>query len=250
MNAPKNAHPDSAVSIKIERTFQRFTLGQRWEHALLILSVTALLLTGLPQKYQNTDWSQWIISSPERLSLIQQIHHIFALLLMAEVIYHLTRGIYLLARRRLPGAIFPTTQDVRDAWQTILYLLFLTKKKPAFGKFNFEQKFTYWFLFFGIGILVISGFILWFPLVLTRFLPGGIVPAAYLAHSNEAIAAAVFIVIWHFFHVHLQRLNLSIFTGRLSEDELRRFHTTEYERLMAGEDVEVEAINESQGGDL
>jgi cytochrome b subunit of formate dehydrogenase len=250
MNAQKNVHPDSAAFIKVERTFQRFTLGQRWEHALLILSVTALLLTGLPQKYQNTDWSQWIISSPDRLSLIQQIHHIFALLLTAEVIYHLARGIYLLARRQLPGAIFPTWQDVRDAWQTFLYLLFLTKKKPSFGKYNFEQKFTYWFLFFGIGILVTSGFILWFPLVLTRFLPGGIVPAAYLTHSNEAIAAAVFIVIWHFYHVHLQRLNLSIFTGRLSEEELRTFHATEYERLIAGEDVKEEIKNENQGGGL
>jgi formate dehydrogenase subunit gamma len=73
--------------------------------------------------------------------------------------------------------------------------------------------------------------VLWFPLIITRFLPGGIVPAAYLAHSNEAIAAAVFILIWHFYHVHFQRLNLSIFTGRLSEDEMREYHAAEFERL-------------------
>jgi cytochrome b subunit of formate dehydrogenase len=165
------------------------------------------------------------------LGQIQQIHHIFALLLIAEVLYHLIRGLSLMARRRLPGAIFPTWQDLRDAWQMLKYLLFLTRKKPVYGKYNFEQKFTYWFLFFGIGILVLSGLVLWFPLFITRFLPGGIVPAAYLAHSNEAIAAAVFIVIWHFYHVHLQRLNLSIFTGRLSEDELREYHTAEFQRL-------------------
>ena len=83
----------------------------------------------------------------------------------------------------------------------IKYLLFLTRKKPVYGKYNFEQKFTYWFLFFGIGILVLSGLVLWFPDG-HPLLPGGIVPAAYLAHSNEAIVAAVFIVIWHFYHVH------------------------------------------------
>jgi hypothetical protein len=42
---------------------------------------------------------------------------------------------------------------------------------------------------------------------------------------------AVFIVIWHVYHVHIERLNLSMFTGRLSEDEMRVFHEKEYERL-------------------
>jgi hypothetical protein len=52
-----------------------------------------------------------------------------------------------------------------------------------------------------------------------------------LAHSNEAIIAGIFIVIWHFYHVHLERLNLSIFTGRLSEEEMRTYHAAEFERL-------------------
>ena len=244
MNAPKSTSVASPASVKLERTFQRFTIGQRWEHAVLILCVTIQLITGLPQKFQSTSWSQWIISSPDRLGQLQQIHHISALLLIAAVLYHLIRGIVLMVRRRLPGAIFPTWQDLRDAWQMILYLLFLTRKKPSFGKYNFEQKFTYWFLFFGLGILVLSGLVLWFPIIVTRFLPGGVVPAAYLAHSNEAVVALVFIVIWHFFHVHLQRLNLSIFTGRLSEDEMRLYHTSEFERL-TGESTDK---NLPQGG--
>ena len=126
----------------------------------------------------------------------------------------------------------------------IKYLLFLTRDKPKFGKYNFEQKLTYWFLFFGFGILVISGFILWFPIQVTYILPGGVIPAAFLAHSNEAIVAAIFIVIWHFFHVHLERLNLSIFTGRLSEEEMKKFHGEEYERLIGEEKQETE----NQGG--
>jgi formate dehydrogenase gamma subunit len=227
---PPNNTP-AAAPVRVERTFQRFTLGQRWEHALLILSITVLLLTGLPQKYRDTSWSQWLLSTPERVELIQQIHHIAALVLTAEVLYHIGRAVYLMFRRRLPGEMLPHWQDVRDAWQMIRYLLFLTRKKPAYGKYNFEQKFTYWFLFFGIGILVISGFILWFPETVTRFLPGGVIPAALLAHSNEAIVAAIFIVVWHFYHVHLERLNLSIFTGKLNEEEMRSFHAAEFERL-------------------
>lgn len=223
--------------VRVERTFQRFTIGQRWEHFLLLISGTVLLLTGLPQKYRAAAWSQQLLSTPERLNTIRQIHHIAAIVLTAVVIYHLGRAFYLLARRRLAGYMLPTLQDIRDAWQMLKYLLFLTKEKPAFGKYNFEQKFTYWFLFFGIGILVISGFINWFPIAVTRVLPGGVVPAAKLAHSTESIVAAIFVVIWHVYHVHIERLNLSIFTGRLSEDEMITYHQAEYERLTG---IEVE----------
>jgi formate dehydrogenase gamma subunit len=217
--------------IKEEKTFQRFKLGQRWEHLLLILSFTVLLLTGLPQKYREFSWSQDLLSTPERLALIQQIHHIAAILLAFEAIYHLGRVIYLLARRKLPGDLLPVWQDVRDAGQMLQYLLFLRKDKPKFGKYNFEQKVTYWFIFFAVALMGITGVIIWFPEQLTQFLPGEMVPAAKLAHSTEAVVAAIFIIIWHIYHVHLERLNLSIFTGHLSEPEMREFHTKEYEKL-------------------
>jgi formate dehydrogenase gamma subunit len=235
----------SNQSVHLERTFTRFTLIERWQHTLLLLSFTTLILTGLPQRYRAASWSQQIITSPERLLTIRQVHHIAALVLTLLVIYHLGRALFLIFRRKLPGDMLPTWQDVKDATQMIKYLLFLTKEQPRFGKFNFEQKVTYWFLFFGILIMVISGFIIWFPLTFTRFLPGGIVPAAKLAHSTEAVAAGIFVVIWHFYHVHLQRLNLSIFTGKLSEQEMRTYHAAEFEHL-TGEETNHPAAGDSR----
>jgi formate dehydrogenase gamma subunit len=214
-----------------ERSFLRFTLGQRWEHAILLLSGLVLLLTGLPQKYRNFSISQDLLATPEQIFLIRQIHHIAAVVLSLLVIYHLGRILVLMSRRKLPGELLPTVQDLYDAWHMLQYLLFMRKDKPKFGRYNFEQKVTYWFVFFGIAIMGISGLIVWFPVQATQFLPGGVVPAAKLAHSTESIVMAVFIVIWHIYHVHLERLNLSMFTGRLSEEEMRVFHEKEYERL-------------------
>jgi formate dehydrogenase subunit gamma len=233
MNTPKES---AAPIVQVERIFPRFTSGQRWEHALLLLSIAVLLLTGLPQKYRSAAWSQAFLSSPESLELVRQIHHIAAIVLTVEALYHVGKAVLQLFRRRLPGAMLIRLEDVRDAWQMLKYLLFLSKTKPRFGKYNFEQKITYWFIFCGVGILIISGFIIWFPLIVTRFLPGGIVPAAKLAHSTEAIVLAVFVVIWHFYHVHLERLNLSMFTGKLSDKEMRTYHTAEYERLADDQD--------------
>jgi formate dehydrogenase subunit gamma len=217
--------------IQQEKTFLRFNLGQRWEHMILFLSATVLILTGLPQKYRELSWSQYLLSTPERVELIRQIHHIAAIILTIEAVYHLGLAIYQLSKRKLSAEMFPTTQDVRDAGQMILYLLFIRKDKPKFGRYNFEQKVTYWFIFFGFLLMIISGFIIWFPILFTQFLPGGVVPAAKMMHSTESIVAVIFILIWHFYHVHIERLNLSIFTGRLSEQEMKEYHAKELERL-------------------
>jgi formate dehydrogenase gamma subunit len=224
--------PSPANNVKLVRTFPRFSISQRWEHALLLLSIAILLLTGLPQKYNTSTWSQAIISTPERLYIIQQVHHIAALLLTALVIYHLGNALSLIFRRKLPGDILPTGQDIKDAWNMFLYLIFIKKQKPAFGKYNFEQKVTYWFLFFSISIMGISGYVMWFPEAVTRILPGGVIPAAIMAHSTEAIVTLIFIVLWHFYHVHLERLNLSIFSGWLNEEDMHTYHSLEYQRLI------------------
>lgn len=224
----------SPQTVQHEKTFPRFTIAERWEHAVLLLSGLVLLLTGLPQKYRELSISQDLLSTPDRVELIRQIHHIAAIVLAVEVSYHLGRIIYLMAKRRLPGDLLPTWQDVRDAGHMLQYLLFLRSDKPRFGRYNFEQKVTYWFVFFGILIMGISGFIIWFPVWFTSFLPGGVVPAAKLAHSTESVVTALFIIIWHVYHVHIERTNLSMFTGRVSEDEMKTFHEREYERLTGG----------------
>jgi len=231
MSQPIEDNTSERPAIHIEKVFQRFRRNQRWEHWLLFLSFTVLLLTGLPQKYRTTSWSQQILATPENLYTIQTIHHIAAVVLLLLVIYHLANAIYNMARRRLTSDMFISWQDFRDAGRMVAYLLFLRKNKPAYGKYSFEEKVTYWFIFFGIGILVFSGIILWFPEIITRLFPGSVIPAAKLAHSTVAIVAGIFLLIWHVFHVHLERLNISMFTGKMNEKDMRTYHALEYERL-------------------
>ncbi len=242
MNDSERSMEPTSTRVRSERTFARFSAGERWQHALFLLSFMVLLLTGLPQKYRAANWSQYLLSTPERLELIQTIHHIAALILIAETVYHLGRALMRLFQRRLNGAMLPTWQDVRDAYAMLRYLFSLDRNKPSFGKFTFEQKFTYWFFIFGTLIMIGSGLVIWFPITFTRIFPGGIIPAAKLAHSAEAIAAAIFVLMWHSYHVHIERLNLSIFTGRLSEREMHEYHQREYQRLTP-------EVNESPPGE-
>lgn len=216
---------------QVIKTFTRFSTSQRLEHLVLIISILILLITGLPQKYRSISISRFILSTPDSINYIQTIHHIGAIILIFLAIYHIGKNLTELSKKRISAEIFVNNHDTRDAWNMLRYLFFVTNEKPKFGKYNFEQKFTYWFIFFGIGIMGVSGLILWFPESISRIVSGGIIPAARLSHSSESIVLLIFISVWHFYHVHIERLNLSIFTGWISEKEMREYHTLEYENI-------------------
>lgn len=224
---------DKTVNNRIEsqKNYQRFDLGQRIEHLLLMLTTIVLLLTGLPQKYREFAWSQALMATPEGVELIRLVHHTAAIVMALLALYHFGKAIVKLFQKKLSADLLITWQDVKDAFGMLKYLLFLNKEKPRFGKFNFEQKVTYWVVAIGFLLMILSGFIIWFPVWFTQWLPGGVVPAAKLMHSSEAIAAAFFILIWHIYHVHIERLNLSIFTGKLTEKEMKEYHKKEYDRV-------------------
>ena len=228
-------HHDQIITTRIIRTFNRFSNFQRIEHLILIGTIIILLLTGLPQKYRQTGFSQQLLSTPTMVDSFQNIHHIAAILLIILTLLHITNAIRNISNHSLNADIFPNFRDIKDAWHMVKHLLFLTDKKPENNKYNFEQKITYWFIFFGIGIMGVTGVILWFPELITRFLPGGLIPASKLAHSSEAIVLLVFILLWHFYHVHLERFNLSIFSGMITEEELKQYHSLEYDRTISKE---------------
>ena len=82
--------------------------------------------------------------------------------------------------------------------------------------------------------MAVTGFMMWNPISTTRFLPGQVIPAAKAAHGYEAILAALAIIIWHMYHVHVRRFNRSMFTGHLKEDEMLEEHPLELADIKAG----------------
>ncbi len=70
-------------------------------------------------------------------------------------------------------------------------------------------------------------FILWNPIATTAVLPGEFVPVAKAVHGGEALLVVLAIIVWHMYHVHLRRFNKSMFTGYLSEEEMREEHPLE-----------------------
>ncbi len=157
-------------------------------------------------------------------------------------LYHLVYLWYTIVvlKRPFPVQIIPSGQDFINLYQELLYFTGLRKEKPEYDRFNWREKFDYWAIFWGMPVMVGSGFVLMYPVLVTRFLPGWVVPASLIAHGDEAMLALTWIFMVHVFFNHFSPgifpLNTSIFTGKVSKERYQREHPLEYERLAEGQE--------------
>jgi mono/diheme cytochrome c family protein len=75
---------------------------------------------------------------------------------------------------------------------------------------------------------------MWNPLSTTKFFPGEVIPAAKAAHGGEATLAVLAIIVWHMYGVHVKRFNKSMWTGKISEEEMLHEHPIELADIKAG----------------
>jgi cytochrome b subunit of formate dehydrogenase len=131
--------------------------------------------------------------------------------------------------------MIPSSEDFVKLFQELGYFLGLRKEKPRWDRFNWREKFDYWAIFWGMPVMAGSGFILMYPVLVTKFLPGWVVPTALVAHSDEAMLALIWIFLVHTFFNHFTPgvfpINTSMFTGKVPKERYRREHPLEYERL-------------------
>lgn len=229
------------MTMTVEQSFERLTLLQRGQHLAMIVSFTALALTGLPMRFPDVTWLAYVYGALGGLSGARLIHRGAAVLMIADGIVHLVYLAVLLVHARFnvreAWPMLPAWKDARDWWDTSLYYFGLRPDLPSYDRFNFREKFDYFAVFWGLPVMMCSGLILWFPVFFGNMLPDLAIPIAYIAHSDEAILAISAIVVWHFYNVHYNPDKFPMswvwLTGRISLHDIQREHPLEYERLIA-----------------
>lgn len=215
----------------------RFDIHQRIQHFFLMSSFILLALTGLPLKFSAWGVSQWWILLWGGVDNTRLVHYVAAWVMVFLCVYH---GFYLgvstlILKRPFPYAMIPSLKDASDVMNDLRYYLGLTRNRPNHDRFNYREKFDYWAIFWGMPIMAGSGFVLMFPVLVSRFVPSWTIPIALVAHSDEAILAVGWIFIVHLFFTHLTPrsfpFNQSIFTGRVPSERYKEEHPLEYERL-------------------
>lgn len=216
---------------------RRFTLFQVLEHAVLMISFTGLALTGIPQKYAQLAISRWFIGLLGGIERVRVVHHWLAFILLGLGAVHLLELLVRAARYGLRTEMWPHAGDLRDLLHQLRYFVGLEAEPPKYGRYSFKEKFEYWAVVWGTVVMGLTGLILLYPEVATRYLPGVAVPAARAAHGGEAVLAVVAILIWHMYNAHLRAdvfpLDPVIFTGLISKERMEEEHPLELQRLHA-----------------
>ena len=222
------------MSDPVTRTYERFPLARRIEHLVMLLSFTTLALTGLPQKFPAADLSLAFVYILGGIENLRKIHHFAAIVMMLGTAWHILVFGYMGYVRRTRLSMLPSFQDAKDAWQAFLYNIGRSKTPPQMGRYTFEEKMEYWAFAWGAIIMGATGFMMWNPISATKFLPGEVIPAAKAAHGGEALLAVLAIIIWHMYGVHIKRFNKSMWTGKMSEEEMLHEHPLELADIKAG----------------
>ena len=216
-----------------DRVF-RFSVSDRFEHWLQMVTFVALAFTGLIQKWPEGWFSRWAFRTIGGIEVSRFLHRAFATILLLGIVYHLyTVGMRVLVRRER-RTMLPTWADFKALAQQLLYTLRIRKLPPRQDRFTWDEKLEYWAVVWGTVIMTITGFMLWNPIATVRFLPGQFIPAAKAAHSGEALLAVLAILVWHIYNVHIRHFNKAMFTGYLSRNDMERHHPLELERIDAG----------------
>ncbi|MEP7135633.1 MAG: cytochrome b/b6 domain-containing protein [Chloroflexota bacterium] len=214
--------------------YERFPLARRIEHFTMLLSFTTLGLTGLPQKFPTASLSVAVVNLIGGIENLRIIHHTAAIIMMLGTVWHLLVFGYMAYVRRTRLSMLPSLQDAKDGIQALLYNVGLAKSFPQMGRYTFEEKMEYWAFVWGTAVMVVTGFMMWNPLATVKFLPGEAIPAAKAAHGGEAVLAVLAIIIWHMYGVHIKRFNKSMFTGKMSEQDMLHEHPLELADIKAG----------------
>jgi cytochrome b subunit of formate dehydrogenase len=220
--------------------YLRFGLYQRTLHGLLMLSFLGLSLTGLPLLFSDTRWAARLSRIFGGFQTAGNLHRLCAALLIAVFLAHLVDVLYRLVVKRDwhilwgPTSMIPQPRDFIELYRHVRWFLGMGPR-PRFDHFTYWEKFDYWAVFWGMGIIGFSGLMLWFPLFFSRLLPGYLFNVAMLVHGEEALLAVGFIFTVHFFNSHLRPekfpMDTVIFTGRITEEEFRDERADEFERL-------------------
>ena len=234
----------------LEEKITRFDIHQIIQHAGLMTSFILLVITGLPLKFHDAAISQWWVGVWGGIESTRSVHAFAAWVMTIVCLYHLVYLWYNTAILKKPFSwkMIPNRQDFIIFAQEVGYFLGLRKERAQFDRFNWREKFDYWAMFWGIPVMAGSGFILMYPVLATKFLPGWIVPTALVAHSDEAMLALIWIFLVHTFFNHFVPgvfpINTSIFTGKVPRERYRQDHLLEYQRIVGIADAEEQAEEE------
>ena len=222
--------------------------------AFLVVTSFLLVITGMPLKFYYTDWAKLLFGIIGRRApahcivsaLITFLYFGLHLVALAIKVWNGRAAVRDPASGQFrfkrfwdvlfgPDSMVPNLQDWRDFIAHNRW--FLAGTEAAIRSLDLLGTVRLLCRVLGVAIIGLSGLIMWYPQVFSRFMPGWIINIALIVHSDEALLAAGFIFTIHFFNTHFRLekfpMDTVIFSGRISRTELLHERKRWYDRLVA-----------------
>ncbi len=233
------------------KVHERLRVSERIQHLVLIMSFAALAFTGFAIKFPSAFLFSWLVRLEGPYSVRVTAHKVFAVILIAASIFHISYLLFTRQGRARLRSIWPRAGDFRQAVRTTLHAFGFVKSKPEFGEFNYAEKAEYWALIWGIAIMALTGLFVWLDPYIQQFFPYWLYEVLRTIHFYEAILAVSSIVIWHFYHVifdpSVYPMNFAWLDGKIPEKlivEERKRYLRELRRSKS--EVEPETKDEAE----
>ncbi|MEO8680321.1 MAG: hypothetical protein ABI665_14820 [Vicinamibacterales bacterium] len=220
----------------------RFTPYQRFLHLVMFVSFLGLAATGLPLLFSASVWAHRLAVALGGIQTAGVAHRFFAVLMLGIFSVHVAEIAWRLVVRREKGLLWGPSSLVpqpRDLFQLIDHFKWFIGRgpRPLFDRYTYWEKFDYWAVFWGMFIIGGSGLLLWFAEFVAGLLPGWMFNVVLMVHGEEALLATGFIFTIHFFNSHFRPekfpMDMVMFTGQVTDDELMHERPAEYARLVA-----------------
>jgi cytochrome b subunit of formate dehydrogenase len=261
-----NKNKKNIIRIKNgQKYFFRFSVNQRIQHFILATCVIVLALTGFPLKFHDAFWAHRLYALFGGIKVAPIVHKTAGAVMLLLFVYHCIYTCYHayvgqiiplkkkgelsignLVKVVLSHPFIPNLKDGKDIIELLKYLFFLSDKRPDGTEWTWKEKMDFWGPFWGIPVLGISGLIMWNQVLATQFLPGEVINFALIAHSDEALLAALFLFIWHWYNVHFSTsvfpMGTVFITGYLSEELMVEEHYEYYQEVMKQAGLEHEML--------
>lgn len=214
---------------------RRFTSARVLEHWMHILAFTTLVVTGLCQKFYSTGVFREFMSIAGGVDSVRVAHRVAASVFIALVVIHFFSAVVGVLLLKWSPSMLVLVRDIRNVVHNVKYYVGLKGAPARCGRYDYKQKFVYWLTLTGALLMMLSGLALWFPVATATVLPGQVIPAAKVVHSNHAMLIFLLIAIWHIydsvFSPDVFPLDRSIFTGYISIERMRVEHPLELEEM-------------------
>ncbi len=176
---------------------ERMMRGFRVAHGLVMVSFPLLVYTGFALKYPDTWWAWPIVSLGSNAR--GWLHRAAGVVLLASLAYHL---IHIIRSRRARACIVnmrPSIEDWRELRERFKYYVGIRKEPVHSPEVGYIEKAEYLAFWWGMMVMAVTGFLLWFENVTLKWLPSWVPAAATAVHFYEAILATLAILVWHFY---------------------------------------------------